>query len=269
MKPFPSSTLIITTYNWVSALELVLLSVKNQSILPNEVIIADDGSTEETKALIATFQENFPTKLIHVWHEDKGFRLAEIRNKAICKATSDYIIQVDGDIILHQHFVKNHLQVAQENTFLTGSRVLLNDEVTKKAQAQKKTHFSWFSKGIKNRMNAVYFPLLRGFLTAPTTNIQKAVTNVRGCNMSFWKKDLQFVNGYDESMTGWGREDSEISVRLVNAGKTKRRIKFGGIQFHQYHKESSRSGLNKNDEILAQTIQQKKTCCESGLSNHC
>lgn len=269
MKRFPSSSLIIATYNWPSALELTLLSVQAQSVLPDEVIIADDGSTQETQILIQKFQSIFQVPLIVVRHEDDGFRLAEIRNKAICKSTSDYIIQIDGDIILHPHFVKDHLAAAQDQTFLTGSRVWLNEQLTADSQHLKKIEFKWYARGIKNRLNAMRIPILTPMLKSPTREAQKAAFGVRGCNMSFWKKDLFTVNGYDENMVGWGREDSEICVRLINAGLTKSRIKFGAIQFHQYHKMSTREGINVNEEILNQSIEERKIRCENGLSNHC
>jgi glycosyltransferase involved in cell wall biosynthesis len=100
MKNYPKSTLVTPTYNWPNALELLLLSIKNQSVLPDEVIIADDGSKEETTKLIQKFQVDFPVPLIHVWHEDKGNQKPKIMNKAIAKAKNDYIIEIDGDIIL-------------------------------------------------------------------------------------------------------------------------------------------------------------------------
>ena len=89
-----SCSLIIATYNWPEALNLVLLSIQKQTILPNEIIIADDGSSSKTQMLIADFQKIFSIPLIHVWHEDKGFRLAKIRNKAIKIANFSYIIQI-------------------------------------------------------------------------------------------------------------------------------------------------------------------------------
>ena len=101
-----TSSLILATYNWKEALELVLMSVMRQSVKPFEVIIADDGSREDTKALIDEYRKKFDIPLIHVWHEDKGFRLSEIRNKAIKQARGNYIIQIDGDTILHKDFVK-------------------------------------------------------------------------------------------------------------------------------------------------------------------
>jgi hypothetical protein len=267
MKKGLTSSLIIATYNNSSALELSLLSVLRQSVSPLEVLIADDGSTEETKDMITEFQKKFSIPLLHIWHKDDGFRKTIILNEAIARATAQYIIQIDGDIIIHKHFIKNHLSLAKPQTFIEGSRVWLNKRLSLLAQKNKIIDFRWFTKGIKNRFNAMYIPFLTRFFTKPTQKI-KAAVNTRGCNMSFWKKDFILVNGYNEDMTGWGREDSEICVRLVNAGIIKRNIKFSGIQFHQFHPINSRDGLNKNDKILQRTIDSKEKTCKNGLTNH-
>lgn len=103
------ATLIVSTYNRPDALTLCLESILHQNILPSEVIIGDDGSTEETRKVINRYQKKFPVPLIHVWQEDKGFRLAKARNKCLAKASYEYIIQIDGDLILHRDFVKDHL----------------------------------------------------------------------------------------------------------------------------------------------------------------
>ena len=268
MRKYPTSSMIVSTYNWPEALELVLLSIMRLSVLPNELIIADDGSGEETKKLISKYKQNFPTQLIHVWHEDKGFRLAEIRNKAIAQANFDYIIQVDGVTILHKHFTRDHLQSAAPATFVTGSRVLLNNEVTLKHQSQKNVNFTFLSKGIKNRFNAIHLPTISLFFEKCTEGVEEARHSVRGCNMSFWKKDLIEVNGYDENMKGWGREDSELSIRLVHSGKVRKSIKFKAVQFHQYHLMKSKESLNKNESLLIKTVEEKLIRCKHGLRNH-
>ena len=127
-----STSLIISTYNRSDALELCVKSVLRQSLLPDEIIIADDGSKEDTGELIHQLAASSEVPIIHVWHEDLGFRLASIRNKAIAKASKEYIIQIDGDIVLHKDFVKDHVRFAKKGSFVTGSRVLIREGLTRK-----------------------------------------------------------------------------------------------------------------------------------------
>jgi glycosyltransferase involved in cell wall biosynthesis len=259
------SSLIISTYNWPEALNLVLLSVKDQYILPKEVIIADDGSGDATKELIDSFKQDFPVPLIHVWHEDKGFRLAEIRNKAISSVTSDYVIQVDGDTVLHKHFINDHLRAAEKGFFISGSRVLVDKIGTENAQKNFKINFHFLSKNIKNRLNTLRIPFLSPYFEKKTYNLEKASSTVRGCNMSFWLNDLKQTNGYCVEMTGWGFEDWELSARLINSGLGKKRIKFGAILFHQYHELHEKSGININEELYNITIREKLIICKNGI----
>ena len=117
------TALLISTYNWPKALELVLKSVQEQTELPDEILISDDGSTQATKELIDVFSKKINATVKHFWQEDKGFRKAKILNKAIAGTNADYIIQVDGDCILDKHFVRDHITNAQSNVYLYGSRV--------------------------------------------------------------------------------------------------------------------------------------------------
>lgn len=257
-------SLIITTYNRKDALELVLLSVLNQTLLPKEVIIADDGSLEDTKALIKSYQAKFPIPLIHCWHADEGFKLAQIRNKAIAMASQEYIVMIDGDIVLHPKFIENHQSVAQKGFFIQGSRVLLAESLTKKSIQNKITHFNWWQKGLKNRFNAMHIPFLTNLL-AKTNKNEKGI---RGCNMAFWREDVVQVNGFNEAFVGWGREDSEFVIRLLNKGIRRKNLKFGGIAYHLYHPENDRQMLPENDKILENTIQLKAQLCEKGINQY-
>lgn len=112
------TSLLISTYNWCEALNLCLNSVLQQSQQPDEIVIADDGSREDTKLIITEFSKKSSTPVIHVWHEDIGFRKTIILNKAIAKCSADYIIQIDGDLILHKHFIKDHIRFARANMFV-------------------------------------------------------------------------------------------------------------------------------------------------------
>src|SRR5690606_22490258 len=113
------------TYNWPQALELTLLSVLKQVQMPGQIIIADDGSGPETMEVIQRYTSQFPRGLLHIWHEDRGFRLAAIRNKAIAACDRDYIIQIDGDIVLHPQFISDHLRFAEPGRLVQGSRVMV------------------------------------------------------------------------------------------------------------------------------------------------
>lgn len=259
------TSLIISTYNWPQALKLVLKSVKNQSELPDEVLIADDGSTEETRQLISDFQKNFPVPIVHIWHEDKGFRLSEIRNKAIQQAKYEYIIQIDGDVILHKDFVKDHKKFSQEKCFITGSRTLLMSEISQEILSSENIDIPIFSKGIKNRFNAFRFPLFNLFSKPQNAPIEKMTNRIRGCNMSFWRKDLLEINGYDEDFVGWGREDSDIVIRLIKKGCFRKKIKLVAIQYHIYHKENSKNNLEANHKLMERALADSSYWAKNGI----
>lgn len=259
-----STSLIISTYNREDALELTLLGVLNQSILPNEVIIADDGSGESTRKLIKEYQNHFPVPLIHCWHEDQGFRLAAIRNKAIAMARGEYIIQVDGDMILHRHFVKSHIKVAEKGVFIQGSRVLLLQKTTQQVIRKKRISFGLFQPGIQNRINGIYSNFISKVATLPSKNLKR----IKGCNLSFWKEDFVAVNGYNEAFVGWGAEDLEFAVRMHNNNVSRIHLKFGGFGYHLYHRENSRELLPKNFKILQDTIDHKLNRCDDGIDKY-
>lgn len=262
------SSLIISTYNWPEALQLCLTSVKNQLVLPTEVIIADDGSGESTKDLIASFQKSFPVPLKHVWHPDEGFRLAAIRNKAIAASETNYIIQVDGDLILHRRFVEDHLQLSKPGFFITGSRVLLSAESTLNLITHHSIDLKKYAKGKTNFINGIHSRTVRNFLAERYKIHGKHKYYVKGCNMSFWKEDLITVNGYNEAFTGWGREDSEIAIRMINAGIKKQFIKMAAICYHLHHKEASRNFEQKNILMMQEVIDKGTIQAAEGLSKH-
>jgi glycosyltransferase involved in cell wall biosynthesis len=266
MKSKPSSTLLISTYNWPEALELALQSVKRQVLLPDEIIIADDGSKEETRQVIERMQSGFPAPLHHIWQPDEGFKLAQIRNKAIAAAKGDYLIQTDGDLILHPSFVKYHVQAARPGHFIGGSRVLLDESLSRRLFQKKQLQISPFQNGIRNKFNTIHAPAAARLIEL--FKKEKGLYNLRGCNMSFWKKDLLSVNGYNEQITGWGREDTDLVIRLYNRGTQRIYFKLQGIVYHLYHKEYDRSALLRNDAVVKQALENKLTWCEKGISQY-
>ncbi|MEH6764560.1 MAG: glycosyltransferase family 2 protein [Aequorivita antarctica] len=258
------TSLLISTYNWPEALELVLLSVHNQTEQPDEILIADDGSSEVTKNLIEDFKKKMFVPILHFWHEDKGFRKAIILNKAIAAATGDYIIQVDGDCIMHKDFVRDHKALAQPNVYLFGSRVNIQEEFLPKLFASQKIKFNFFDKGIKKRTRNLRVPVLSKLYKTSGEVSEK----MRGCNVSFWKKDVIAVNGYNEEFEGWGREDSELVIRMMHNGVMGRRLRYRGIVYHIWHKVKDQSRFDINDTLQEKAIAEKSKWCEKGIDKY-
>lgn len=259
--------LIITTYNRPDALECVLKSVINQTILPSQVIIADDGSTNETTALIERYQIDFPTTLIHSWQEDKGFRAAESRNLALSKVQSDYVIIVDGDLILEKHFVEDHLNFAEKGYFLQGGRILMTEDKTADVlkSPTEKLSVNIFDSSLESRWEKRLTAFRSDILGKLFAKELKNRTKIRSCNMSFYYEDIKKINGFNNEIVGWGREDSEFAERLFNLGIKGKLIKFIALGYHLYHREESRASLPQNDLILNDTITNKRTYCTDGL----
>lgn len=258
------TSLLISTYNWPQALELVLLSVMNQSEQPDEILIADDGSTQETKTLIENFGKKLVIPIRHFWHDDKGFRKAIILNRAIAAAKGEYLIQVDGDCIMHKDFVRDHKAMAQPKVYLFGSRVNIQEKFLPKLFASQKINFGFFEEGIKKRTRNLRVPALSSLYK--TTD--KVSEKMRGCNVSFWRKDVLAVNGYNEEFEGWGREDSELIIRMMHNGVLGRRLRYRGIVYHIWHQVKDQSRFEINDSLQQKAIAQGSKWCQKGIDQY-
>jgi glycosyltransferase involved in cell wall biosynthesis len=258
------TSLIISTYNWPKALELVLKSVLKQKVLPFEIIIADDGSKNETKELVEKYKKLLNSPLIHVWHKDNGFQKAIILNKAIAISNGEYIIQVDGDCILHPYFIKDHIDKAEYGTYLYGSRVNIKKNYISSLFDKNEIIFNFLSSGIKNRSRAIH----NIFLSSKYKKSPNFSKKFRGCNTSFFKRDFLSVNGYDEAFKGWGREDSELALRFHNNGLLSKRLRYAGIVYHIWHKELSKDNLVGNNSIELITIRDKIKWTENGIDKY-
>jgi len=254
-------TLIVSTFNRPDALDLVLKSIENQTYLPDEVIIADDGSDNSTKSLISSYIKKSHLNIIHSWQEDEGFRLSESRNRAISLSSGEYLIIIDGDMILDKNFVFDHLNNAKEGQFIQGGRVLLTENKTRHILSEKRIKFSFYESGLKNKKNFIRSKFLSNIFSSKSRNIR----SIRGCNMSFYRKDCIFVNGFNNNIKGWGREDSDFAQRLINSGLYKLQLKFSAVQMHLWHPNAETLLLNKNDDTLKKTISKKLIRCESGI----
>ncbi len=259
-------SLIISTYNRPDALRLCLDSILRQTTLPDEVIIGDDGSADDTRQVIEDFRKKCPVPLKHIWHEDDGFRLAMMRNKSVAAASGDYIVQIDGDIVLERHFIADHKAAATEGYFVKGSRVRLTDEFSRRACAEGvfKTPCIFSSGILKDREKSIRMPLIghilsRRYKVDSTTGI--------GCNMAFWRSDFIAVNGYDEQFKGWGVEDNDLCIRLAKSGIHNFKLFRTGLCYHLYHREAGGTS-ERNLELLRQSKESDVIRCADGVDKY-
>lgn len=263
-----NTALIITTYNRANALALVLKSVMNQSILPDEIIVVDDGSTDNTREVVSDFQKFHFSNLDFISIEHKNFRAALLRNEGIRNTSSDYLIFIDGDMILHRHFIKSHIKHAEKGRFLQGHRSMLSESKTKNIILSGNIKLSFFSDGLSNRKNSVHSFFLSELSSASKSNLK----GIRTCNFSCYRTDAELVNGFDEDFVGWGREDSEFAARLINNGIQRFNLRFCAVQFHLDHLNNNKTIagklLEENDKRLQDTILLKKKYCKNGLKKN-
>ncbi|WP_425325943.1 glycosyltransferase family 2 protein [Neisseria wadsworthii] len=258
-------SLLITTYNRPDALQKVLYSTLQQSVKPVEILIADDGSREDTAEVIQIFASHCPIPVKHLWQEDDGFRAAQARNRAIAAANGEYMVIIDGDMVLHPEFIRDHIQAAQKNTLIQGSRVMLTQEKTAEllSRSDQTEPISLFDKGIEKRLSALRCSHLSKFIWRKKSQSHKSI---KSCNMGFFREDALAVNGFNNEFVGWGREDSEFVARLYHHGLKRRNLKFSGIAYHLWHHEAERDALPHNDALLNKTLENKLTRCENGVN---
>lgn len=259
-------SVIVTTYNWPEALDLSLQSLTEQTDRNYEVIVADDGSTETTRAVVRKWQEHYPVPLKWSWQEDKGFRAARSRNKAVTMSDGDYLILMDGDCFVRPDFVAAHRHLAQEKCIVPGQRILLSPAFTQEClQTQsigwRQSFFQLISLTRQRKLN-------RCFITLPLPLDWMRLMKphrwqwVRTCNCALFKGDYTAVGGQDEAYEGWGYEDSDMAIRLINNGCA---VKWGGFTspcFHLWHKEADRnlSGVNLARLQVLQETHQIQPC---------
>lgn len=260
-------SIILSTYNWPDALNLILASLIPQLSIHKDVelIIADDGSTEDTKKLIQTYQKQLPNRISHIWHEDIGFRKSVILNKSVAAARGGYLLFLDGDCIPFPDYIVHHKQLAESGYFIAGNRVLLSKEHTSDlvdnpalvAQMFNWNLVSWLKARAYKKVNKVFSFLRLNTKAKWRYSRSNNWKYPKGCNIGMFKADFIAVNGYDEIFSGWGHEDADLFIRLLHNNIKIKDGRFAIPVLHLWHKESSRVNESANYARLMDRLQDK------------
>ena len=265
-------SVLISTYNAPRFLRNTLIGYAQQTHRDFEIVIADDGSTIETKEMLASVARDVPFNMVHCWHEDRGFRKTIILNRAIGMASGDYLIFSDGDCIPRKDFVQIHAAKARPGCFLSGGVEYLSKAATEAIgdrmdEAQDLFDPVWLSKNRDRRRifgKVNRSPILQGLLrrfgpAAPTFN---------GHNTSAWKQDICSVNGFDERMA-YGGLDRELGERMTNNGVKGVSVRYDAILAHQWHGRpyATDESWRLNSAIRADVKAQKTRWTEWGIEH--
>jgi glycosyltransferase involved in cell wall biosynthesis len=263
-------SLIVAVYNRADALDAVLRSLARQTDKNFEIIIADDGSGPEVRAVIDAWWPKLGVPIRHVWHEDRGYTLPEIRNKAMLVARGSYIIWLDGDCIARSDFVATHRALAEPGYFVAGNRVLLSQHLSERILAgrlepENWNFLRWLSLRARGEANRV-FPLLSLPLGPARKLKAHQWEGVRGGNMAFFRSDLERVDGFDAAYVGYGPEDSDTVIRVIRSGIKRKDGRFATGVLHLWHKEADRSRLASNRAKLDELLKSGRVRAVRGLS---
>lgn len=237
---------IIATYRRPDALRVVLDSLETQTHSDFSVTIADDGSGEETRSVIESFEANSSVQTRHVWQPDDGPRKSAALNRAIAATDAGYVIFIDGDCIVRRDFVAMHVRLAERGRFVRGSRVRIGESLTGQIlsqglRAHEWSRASWLAHRLGGRIDRVS-PLLRLPL-GPVRRIGgQKWKGVKGCNLAVWREDLLAVGGFDESIPGPGPEDVDLALRLIRHGVRRKEARYAAPVLHLWHPQRAPDG---------------------------
>jgi GT2 family glycosyltransferase len=269
----PLASIILATYQWPEALALVLSGLLTQTEKNFDVMLADDGSDERTKKTIAEYAKR-GLKIQHFWQENKGFRKSRILNEAIAAAKGKTLIFLDGDCVPHKDFVAQHIALQDGKHYVAGRRVDLSQEFTRQLSAKKIE--TGILNGTPGGILQLFADSLRTYGSKPfhraymvknsvfrkVFGLEKVV-DLKGCNFSVLREDMLKIDGFDESYEGYGREDTDVELRLVNLGLKIKSAKNLCLQFHLWHEP--RAFTPVNEDLLEDVKKSKRIKAKRGL----
>ena len=268
-------TIIISVYKDTDSLDIILESLSNQTILPNEVLVSEDGNSQEMNEYVKIAKEKFSKlDITHLFQEDIGWRKNIALNRAIMSSKYEYLIFIDGDCVPFDDFIENHVKQASKKIVLAGKRVELGDQITKEIRSKKLTvskltnnYWLYAIKLIKDKTRHLEDILHISYKSFLAPFIKKEVNYIIGCNWSAFKEDILAINGFDETyaLPSVG-EDVDLGWRFRGLGIELKSCRYNANLVHLYHKKRF-DGTQRdiNDAILKKNFDVNRFFCENGI----
>jgi glycosyltransferase involved in cell wall biosynthesis len=254
---------ILSTYKNDASLDLILRSLKQQSIHGFELIIAEDAEEPSTAELVNSFRDSKEFSIVHLSQKDDGFRKSKILNAGISRAKGEYIILLDGDCVPHSKFIEDHQLLSENGYLVQGRRAFIRERAVAKVIENGLNLCSLVLKGhVYGLMKGIRLPKAK-------VKTDSSLNKTLGCNLGLWKSDLTAINGFDEAYEGWGREDSDLVARLFHLGLKRKLVHGRAIVYHLDHPIQSREDLDRNNDRLKNVLEKKLIRCSKGIVREC
>lgn len=261
------AAVIVTTYQDPRGLGLCLEGLARQTVMPQEIAIADDGSGPETRDLVAQWRGRLPCPVHHVWHPDEGNRKGEISNKAVIRTTAKELLFLDGDSIPHSRWVADHLQASLDGEVRCGRRVKLGPTFSPRVNAHMVA---------EGQLESLVGPVLHSALRGDTQRfllgvrlpaglaraIHRRPRKLMGVNFGVSRAAFEGINGYDMEWN-FRRQDRDIDLRLGRGGFKFIPLLNRAVVYHLFHGETPFS--EAVEARLEEEMQSSRVRCAVGL----
>ena len=256
-------SLIISAYNQSEALDKIFRALSWQTVLPDQILIADDGSADGTRELLESWKGKTRVPVEHLWQADRGFLKTTILNRAVAAATGDYLVFLDGDCVPHRKFIADHRELAERGCWVQGRRCFVREPFVAEFNPIATPVWQWALRGrIARPMKSVRLPLA-------LVRRDRGQRGILGCNMAYWREDVVAVNGFDESYQGRGMgADSDLGSRVYNLGRRRKFVYGRALVFHLDHPIAPRPNFDANRARLDDVLRSGRVRCEKGLEQH-
>ena len=265
----PRLAIVVSTYESAEPLHAVLWGLAEQSDPGFVLVVADDGSGSDTKAVVDRWRSRFGERLLHVWQPDEGFRLARVLNLGALAVDADYFAFMHGESIPRRNFVRAIRACIRPGWFVAGRRVDLSAALTARVLEQRLPVHRWGMLDwlrVRHEASPIAALTRRDRRRVGVTGVPEFSPHNRtyGYLLGVGRRDFERVDGYDVRFVGWGEEDVDIATRLRRIGLRCGHAGPDGTLVHLWH-QSEIPAERPNWYLLQETEQSDRVEAIDGL----
>ena len=268
-------SVIVPIYNRLEHFRALFICLLRQNRQIDELIITDDGSSQQILDYIADLIPKASFKIKHIYQEDKGFRKTRALNNGVINSEGELLVFCDQDLIFGEEYIEYMEKNIKKGCFLLCRPISVNEE--EKDIILKKIELS-------NKYEELLKPLPKDYLESVNktlkTDRKRRILNILklskrgiklvGMSYAVMKSDYLKVNGYDENYNGWGEEDDDFGNRLYVAGVKGKELKTPNMQIHLWHYSDPTKKHSMNEEYYykrkKEIFSDKNYFCKNGCS---